>query len=210
MRGGGQAAAELGAEESACGEIPLVFECAGDGPVTAFVEEQGGGIGIVHRLRAPVALQDGVETVGERVVGLAPPIGIGDVGSAGEAQEPLVQAEPGAAHEALPRHQHVARRAEERYDRFLSHSETPLDHERGHQVRGLHQRRDENTKCHALPRDRWDAVTLHAPWHKPLGRAPLPMFILPTYGGLEADSSEDKTTKGKTSRSVDNLCCFTS
>ena len=48
----------------------MVFQGARDGAVGAFVVHKGGGIGIVHALVGwPVALEDGIEAVGQRVMG---------------------------------------------------------------------------------------------------------------------------------------------
>ena len=68
--GGGQASAQKTTVEAAGGEVGVVFQGTWDGTVGAFVVHEGGGIGIVHALvGGPVPLEDGVEPVGQGVMG---------------------------------------------------------------------------------------------------------------------------------------------
>ena len=70
MRGRGEAAAQQTAEKTTGGQVTMVFQGARDGAVGAFVVHKGGGIGIVHALvGGPVALEDRVEAVSQRVMG---------------------------------------------------------------------------------------------------------------------------------------------
>ena len=70
VRGGGQAAAQEATVEATGGEVGVILQGAGDGAVGAFVVHKGGGIGIVHALvGGPVPLEDGVEAVGQGVMG---------------------------------------------------------------------------------------------------------------------------------------------
>ena len=112
MRDGGKASAQERAEKTAGGEVAVVFERFRDLAVWAFIIHQGDGVGVVHGLRAAVALQDRVETVRKRVVRLDPVARERHVGGAGEAQMPLVQAQALATNEARSRQQKVARGAE--------------------------------------------------------------------------------------------------
>jgi len=68
--GGGEASAQKTTVEAAGGEVGVILQGAGDGAVGAFVVHEGGGIGIVHTLvGGPVPLEDGVEPVGQGVMG---------------------------------------------------------------------------------------------------------------------------------------------
>jgi hypothetical protein len=68
--GGGEASAQKTTVEAAGGEVGVVFQGTWDGTVGAFVVHEGGGIGIVHALvGGPVPLEDGVEPVGQGVMG---------------------------------------------------------------------------------------------------------------------------------------------
>ena len=68
--GGGEASAQKTTVEAAGGEVGVILQGAGDGAVGAFVVHEGGGIGIVHALvGGPVPLEDGVEPVGQGVMG---------------------------------------------------------------------------------------------------------------------------------------------
>ena len=70
VRGEGEAAAQQTAEKTTGGQVTVVLQGARDGAVGAFVVHKGGGIGIVHALVGwPVALEDGVEAVSQRVMG---------------------------------------------------------------------------------------------------------------------------------------------
>ena len=70
VRGGSEAATQQTAEKTTGGQVTMVFQGARDGAVGAFVVHKGGGIGIVHALvGGPVALEDRVEAVGQRVMG---------------------------------------------------------------------------------------------------------------------------------------------
>ena len=70
VRGRGEAAAQQTAEKTTGGQVTMVFQGARDGAVGTFVVHKGGGIGIVHALvGGPVALEDGVEAVGQGVMG---------------------------------------------------------------------------------------------------------------------------------------------
>ena len=112
MRGGGEMAAEEGAVEAADGEVRVVLEGAGDVAVGAFVVQEGDGVGVVHGFDATVTLEDGVEAVGEGVVGLVPEAGVGHVGGAREAEVALVDAQRSAANDAGARHEEVPDGAE--------------------------------------------------------------------------------------------------
>ena len=107
MRGDGEVAAEEGAVETADGEVRVVFQGAGDAAVGALVVHQGDGVGIVHGLGAAVAFEDGVEAVGERVVGLVPEAGVGHVCGAREAEVALAKAQRSTAHDAGAGHEEV-------------------------------------------------------------------------------------------------------
>jgi len=109
VRGGGEATAEEGAEVAPGGQVAVVFQGAGDGPIGPFVIHQGYGIRIVHGLCPPVTFQHGVETVGQRVVRLEPEARIGHIGRAAKTQMPLAHAQPAAAGQAFPRHEQVAK-----------------------------------------------------------------------------------------------------
>ena len=89
-------------------QVALVLQGTGDGPIGALVIEQRGRVGIVHGLGPPVALQDRIEAVRERVVRGEPEARIGHIGRAREAQVPLAHAQPASAGQAHPRHQQVA------------------------------------------------------------------------------------------------------
>ena len=102
MWDGSETAAQEGAVESTCGEVSMIFQGTGDTAVWTFVVHQGGGVGIVHPFRAAVTFQDGVETVGHRVVGLKPEAGVGHIGRAREAQVPLTDAQAASAYDARP------------------------------------------------------------------------------------------------------------
>ena len=106
--GGGEATAEESAEVAPGGQVAVVLQRAGDGPVGPFVIHQGHGIRVVHGLSAPVALQDRVEAVRERIVELEPEARVGHVGGAAETQMPLAHAQPASAGQALARHEQVA------------------------------------------------------------------------------------------------------
>ena len=70
MRGGGQAAAQQAAVEAPGGEVAVILQGAGNSAAGAFVVHEGDGIGIVHALiGGPVTFEDGVEAVGQGVVG---------------------------------------------------------------------------------------------------------------------------------------------
>jgi len=70
VRGGGQAAAQEATVEATSGKVGVVFQGTWDGAVGALVVHEGGGIGIVHALvGGPMALEDGVEAVGQGVMG---------------------------------------------------------------------------------------------------------------------------------------------
>ena len=70
VRGGGEASAQKATVEAAGGEVGVILQGAGDGAVGAFVVHEGGGIGIVHALvGGPVPLEDGIEAVGQGVMG---------------------------------------------------------------------------------------------------------------------------------------------
>ena len=70
VRGGGEAATQQTAEKTTGGQVTMVFQGTRDGAVGAFVVHKGGGIGIVHALvGGPVALEDRVEAVSQRVMG---------------------------------------------------------------------------------------------------------------------------------------------
>lgn len=85
MRDGGKTSTQESAEEPAGGEVAAIFEGFGDLAVWTFIVHQGGGVGIIHGLRATVALQDCVEAVGQRVMWLDPVARERHVGGAGEA-----------------------------------------------------------------------------------------------------------------------------
>lgn len=104
VRGGGEAAAEEGAVVPPGREVTLVLQGARDGPVSSFVIEESGGVGIVHGLGPPVALQHRVEAVRERVMRADPEAGVRHVGRAREAQMPLAHAQLAPAGQARPRH----------------------------------------------------------------------------------------------------------
>jgi hypothetical protein len=70
VRGGGQAAAQQAAVEAPGGEVAVILQGAGNSAAGAFVVHEGDGIGIVHALiGGPVTFEDGVEAVGQGVVG---------------------------------------------------------------------------------------------------------------------------------------------
>jgi len=65
-----EATAQQTTVEAAGGEVSVILQGAGDGAVRALVVHEGGGIGIVHALvGGPVPLEDGVEPVGQGVMG---------------------------------------------------------------------------------------------------------------------------------------------
>ena len=70
MGGDGQASAQKAPVEAAGGEVGVILQGTWDGTVGALVVHEGGGIGIVHALvGGPVPLEDGVEPVGQGVMG---------------------------------------------------------------------------------------------------------------------------------------------
>ena len=107
MGGRGKATAEVGAEKAPGGQVAMVFQGTGDVTVVAFVIDQGGRVGIVHGFSSPVALQNCVETVGQRVMGLEPETRVWHVGRACEAEMPLPQAERPPAYQAHPWHEQI-------------------------------------------------------------------------------------------------------
>ena len=112
VRGGGEAAAQEGAVVAPGRQVALVLQGTRDGPIGALVIDQRRRIGIVHRLSPPMALQDRVETVRQRVVRREPGARIGDVGCARETKMPLAHAQPASAGQACPRHEKIAQRDE--------------------------------------------------------------------------------------------------
>ena len=92
VRGGGEAAAQEGAVMPPGRQVALVLQGTRDGPIGALVIDQRRGVGIVHGLGPPMALQDRIEAVRERVVRREPGARIGDVGRARETKMPLAHA----------------------------------------------------------------------------------------------------------------------
>ena len=109
VRGGREATAEKGAEVAPGGQVAVVLLGARDRPVVPFVMHQGHGVGIIHRLRAPVTFQHGIEPIGQRIMRLQPIPRIRHIGRTVETQMPLAHAQLASASQAYSRHEQVAK-----------------------------------------------------------------------------------------------------